>query len=231
MMFRLAKEYMEEIGAEFVITGEVLNQRPMSQNKKALKIIENEVELEGKVLRPLSAKNLEPTKVEEKGIVDREKLLDIRGRSRKMQFKLAEDLGIIEYPNPAGGCLLTDPQFSKRVRDLFEHNDKPSLNDIELLKVGRHFRLNDAKLIVGRNKDENDKIEALALKDDILLEAKEYKGPVGLLRGEGDIELAASIVLRYSDAPRDKESIISINREKELLISPINDNIGKEYRI
>ncbi|RMF31108.1 MAG: DUF814 domain-containing protein [Candidatus Nitrosothermus koennekii] len=234
MMFKLAKEYMEEIGAEFVITGEVLNQRPMSQNKKALKIIEKEAELEGKVLRPLSAKNLEPTEVEKKGIVDRDKLLSIKGRSRKIQFKLAEELGIIEYPNPAGGCLLTDPQFSRRVRDLFEHNDKPSINDIELLKVGRHFRIDNAKLIVGRNKDENEKIEALALKDDILLEARDYKGPIGLVRGSIDEEglrLAASIVLRYSDAPKDKEGVITINREKELQILPINDNIISRYRI
>ncbi len=234
MMFKVAKKYMEDIGAEFIVTGEVLNQRPMSQNKKALKIIEKESGLEGKVLRPLSAKHLEPTEAEKKGLVDRDKLLSIKGRSRKIQFRLAEELGIEEYPNPAGGCLLTDKQFAKRVKDLFEHTDNPSLNDIELLKVGRHFRLGKAKLIVGRNKDENEKISALAIDKDTLLEARDYKGPIGLLRGSYDddtLRLAASIVLRYSDAPKDKEGIIKVNNYKWIETMPISDKLLSNYRI
>ncbi len=232
MMYKVAKEYMDNINAEFIITGEVLDQRPMSQNRRALKIIEREAGVEGKVLRPLSAKNLELTEAEEKGIVNRDKLLNIKGRSRKIQFKLAKDLGITDYPNPAGGCLLTDPQFSKRVEDLLKHG-KPNLNDIELLKIGRHFRIGKSKLIVGRNKDENEKIRAFALNNDILLDSKDYKGATGLLRGtytDDELNLAASIVLRYSDAPKDKASIILANT-KSIEVKPLDDNTIAIYRI
>ncbi|MEM2855891.1 MAG: hypothetical protein QW416_02155 [Candidatus Nitrosocaldaceae archaeon] len=232
MMYKEAKKYMEEIGAEFIITGEVLGQRPMSQNKRALKIIELEGDLEGKVLRPLSGKNLEPIEAEKKGIIDRNKLLSIRGRSRKTQFRLAKELGIVEYPNAAGGCLLTDPQFSKRVKDLLKYVNKPTLNDIELLKIGRHFRLDNSKLIVGRNKEENEKIKALALDDDILLETRDYKGPVGLLRKDpNDIMQASMIVLRYSDAPKNKESTIISNIGNNINVIPIDDKILDKYRI
>lgn len=238
MMFKAAKDYMQQIDAEFLITGEVLQQRPMSQNHRALKIIEQESGLEGKVLRPLSAKQLAPTDAEKSGLIKRENLLGIMGRSRKPQMELARKLGITDYPNPAGGCLLTDPQFAKRAKDLFEHNDKPTLNDTELLKTGRHFRISmTAKLIVGRNKDENDVIGSLALPDDLLLEVKDHKGPVGLLRGQyadNDIALAASIVHRYSDAPNDAECVVMVKnneRTHEIAASSTEMEELNSYRI
>src|SRR3712207_1003498 len=140
----------------------VLFQRPMSQNNRALHIIEKETGMEAKVLRPLSAKHLPPTEAEKRGLIKRENMGDIKGRSRKGQLALARHFDISDPPNAAGGCLLTDPSFSKRVKDIFNHSsDVPTLNDIELLKVGRHFRItNDAKLVVGRNKDENEVIRS-----------------------------------------------------------------------
>lgn len=238
MMFRVAKDYMQDIDAKFIITGEVLEQRPMSQNPRALKIIEHESGLEGKVLRPLSAGHLAPTEAERSGLVNRDRLLSIKGRTRKPQIELAKNLGITDYPNSAGGCLLTDPQFAKRVRDLFEHTDKPTLNDTELLKVGRHFRISkDIKLVVGRNKDENDVIASLAMPTDLLLEAKNQKGPLALLRGECDdgmLTLAASIVHRYSDAPKDALCAIMIRNNdnlKEISVSSSRPEELNSYRI
>ncbi|MCS7140905.1 MAG: hypothetical protein NZ888_01800 [Candidatus Nitrosocaldus sp.] len=241
MMYRLAREYMEECDADFVVTGEVLDQRPMSQNMRALRIIERESGLEGKVLRPLSARHMKPTEAEMKGLIRRDMLLGIRGRSRRVQVELARKLGL-DAPNAAGGCLLTDKQFARRVRDLLEHVPKPTLNDIELLKVGRHFRLGGAKLVVGRNKDENEMIQALMQDGDLMLEAKDVKGPKALLRSSngkkpdmddaGMVPLAASIVCRYSDADGPCMVIISdgINL-KEIKSEPIADNMLESYRI
>lgn len=238
MMFKVAKDYMQEIDAKFVITGEVLEQRPMSQNPRALKIIEQESGLEGKVLRPLSAKHLAPTEAEKSGLVKRDQLLSIKGRTRKAQIELAKNFGITDYPNSAGGCLLTDPQFAKRIKDLFEHTEKPTLNDTELLKVGRHFRISkDVKLIVGRNEKENDVISSLALQDDILLEVKDHKGPLALLRGKYDdntLALSASIVHRYSDAPKDAECTVTIkNNDKthKVSVSSVSEEQLNLYRI
>jgi len=228
MMYGAAKEQMEKTGADFVITGEVLFQRPMSQNNRALNIIEKEAGMEGKVLRPLSAKHLPPTDAEKAGLIKRENLGDIKGRSRKGQLALAKHFGVAEPPNAAGGCLLTDPAFSKRVEDIMEHSaDIPTLNDIELLKVGRHFRLTpDAKLVVGRNKDENEVIKALVVEDDVVIEAKDYVGRTCILRGKYDdslVERAASIALRYSDAPKEVKSTVRIiinNNEREINTLP-----------
>ena len=186
MMYSAAKEHMENTHADFVITGEVLFQRPMSQNARALHIVEKETSLEGKVLRPLSAKLLPPTDAEKNGLVRRENMGEIKGRSRKSQLTLAKHFGISDPPNAAGGCLLTDPAFSKRVKDILNHcDDIPTLNDMELLKVGRHFRLtHDAKFVVGRNKDENEIIKALATESDTVIEAKDYVGPTCILRSK-----------------------------------------------
>jgi tRNA U34 2-thiouridine synthase MnmA/TrmU len=240
MMYRTAKEHMERIGADFVITGEVLFQRPMSQNKRALNIIEEESGMKGKILRPLSAKHLTPTEPEKNGLVEREKLCDIKGRSRKGQINLAKYFDISNPPNAAGGCLLTDPAFSKRIRDVMEHNDNiPTMNDIELLKIGRHFRLSAAaKLIVGRNKEENDIIDAMVMDGDIIMEATEYLGPRCILRSKklenSILTMAARIVLRYSDAPRGNESKVKIEidgHKEEILASPIIDRELEELRI
>ncbi len=202
-MIRRAGELMGEVGASFVVTGEVLGQRPMSQLAGALRVVEKESGLEGLVLRPLSAKLLPETIPEREGWVDRDQLLDIQGRSRKRQMALAEEWGITEYPGPAGGCLATDPEFSHRIRDNFDHAAF-SVNDMRLIKYGRHFRLDErTKAVVGRDHEDNQRIEALAQPDDLRLELRDTPGPVGLLRGEptdANVLAAASLVVRYSKA-------------------------------
>lgn len=202
-LFRKAAEYMRECGASFLITGEVLGQRPMSQRLDAMKLIDREAGVEGLVLRPLCAKWLEPTIPEKLGLVDREKLLAIRGRSRKKQLQLADVFHLKDYPCPAGGCLLTDPQFGARLRDLLNHCDA-TINDVHLLKMGRHFRLDPhTKAIIGRNELDNRKIQTFARDGDVLLELAEMPGPLGLLRGdtnEENIRIAAGLVARYSKA-------------------------------
>lgn len=203
-MLKKAKAYMEELEATFIVTGEVLGQRPMSQRKDAMRLIEKEAGLEGLILRPLSANVLPITIPEKEGWVDRGKLLNFQGRSRKPQIELAEHYGIHDYPCPAGGCLLTDPGFAKRLRDLMLHQTDFSLNDVHLLKIGRHFRFSDGvKLVVGRNEEENQKIETFAQGKDILLKVSNFPGPLSLLRGnldEVDIEKAATITAHYSKA-------------------------------
>lgn len=201
-MHQKAKQYMQQIGASFIITGEVLGQRPMSQHKAALNIIDRESDLKGLVLRPLSAKLLPLTIPEKEGWVEREKLLEITGRSRKPQMALAKNYKINDYPCPAGGCLLTDAGFSRRMRDLMDYLE-PTLNNIELLKLGRHFRFSPlAKVIVGRNKEENEKIVNLRISGDFYFYPVEDKGPVAIGRGKfsrEDIVDASKIVARYSD--------------------------------
>ena len=205
LMFSRAKENLEEIGADFIFTGEVLGQRPMSQHLRAMRIIDHESGLDGRVLRPLSAKLLSSTMPERQGIVQREKLLGIRGRSRKEQMALAPEYGIADYPCPAGGCRLTEPGFARRMRDLVTHRVDFDLNEVTLLKVGRHFRLSPrAKTVVGRNEEENRRIRALARPDDFLFEVQTWGSPLTLVRGEiggEEIRRVASITARYSDAP------------------------------
>ncbi|MGI0081760.1 MAG: tRNA (5-methylaminomethyl-2-thiouridylate)-methyltransferase, partial [Nitrosopumilaceae archaeon] len=238
MMFEAGKKHMEEIGAEFIISGEVLGQRPMSQHAPALKTIEKESGLEGKIVRPLSAALLPPTEPELKGLIKREDLGKIRGRSRKDQLKMAQEFGIENPPNAGGGCLLTDPAFAIRAKDLFKHTETPTTNDIDLLKIGRHFRFDaKTKLIVGRNQDENEVIKSLALDRDVLLEAKDHVGPVTLLRGENaqaHLEISAAITLRYSDAPKDVSSIVTVQKDgkkSELSVKPAVEPAYLQYRI
>ena len=214
MMFDAAKKHMEEIGAEFIISGEVLGQRPMSQHAPALRTIENESDLVGKIVRPLSAALLPETDPEKDGLIKRENLGMIRGRTRRGQLEMAKKYGIENPPNAGGGCLLTEPHFGIKAKDLFSHTKNPTINDIDLLKIGRHFRLDEeTKFIVGRNKDENEMIKAIALPGDILLEAKDFVGPVSILRGSNakqHLKFASSITLRYSDAPNNEQAIVSI---------------------
>ena len=167
MMFKKAKEAMMEEGASFVFTGEVLGQRPMSQRRDAMNIIERDSGLKGLILRPLSAKHFDPTIPEKEGIVDRERLLDLTGRSRKAQIELAETMGINDYPCASGGCLLTEFNFAGRMRDLIKHTEAPAVKDTKLLRVGRHFRIDEnCKVIVGRDQSENEKLERLSEPDD-----------------------------------------------------------------
>jgi len=229
-MLKRAKAYMEASGAAFIVTGEVLGQRPMSQRRDAMRLIEKEAGLEGLILRPLSAKGLPVTIPEKEGWVDREKLLKIQGRSRKPQIELAGHYGIHDYPCPAGGCLLTDPGFAKRIKDLMAHNPDFSLNDVHLLKMGRHFRFSHGvKLIVGRNEEENQKIQTFAQGEDILLKVSSFPGPLSLLRGkleQEDLEKAAAITAHYSKA-KDSMDIEVTYRSGEgdhchsLFVSPI----------
>jgi tRNA U34 2-thiouridine synthase MnmA/TrmU len=204
LMLREAGRFMEMTGADFVATGEVLGQRPMSQRKETFPLIDREAGLEGLVLRPLSARILKPTVPELKGLVDRERLCDFSGRSRKPQMALAKELGLTDYPNPAGGCLLTDPNFSYRLGELLKHDADPSLKELHLLRVGRHFRLpGGLKVVVGRNEKENMQIEAHAEEEDFLLDAMGHGSPLATIGAGADTEalvLAASLCARYSDA-------------------------------
>ena len=238
MMFKAGKKVMEDIGAEFIISGEVLGQRPISQHGPALRTIEKESGLEGKIVRPLSAALLPPTKPEMDGIIKRENLGMIRGRSRKEQLNMAREFGFENPPNAGGGCLLTDPKFSIRAKDLFNHVETPTTNDIDLLKIGRHFRFDEkTKFIVGRNKDENEMIKALALPGDVLFEAKDHVGPISILRGEDsekNLNLAVAITLRYSDAPKDKPGSVTLEKndaKSEISGAPISESEYLHYRI
>jgi len=204
LFLQKAREIMDEEGASFIVTGEVVGQRPMSQRKEVLSVIEKAAGVEGLLLRPLSARLLPPSLPEKRGWVDRDRLEAIGGRGRKRQLELAQSFGWRHLPSPAGGCLLTDPAFSKRLRDLLDHlpnGTLPSLRDLELLKVGRHFRLlPDLKLIVGRCKGENERIQSLATPEDVLLVPVGFPGPYGLLVGrtnEEGLSLALSIMARY----------------------------------
>ncbi len=187
-LFSKAREVMEKEGADFVFTGEVLGERPMSQRREAMDLIERESGLKGKVLRPLCAKLLEPTSAEKEGKVDREKLLNIEGRSRKPQLKLAKVFGIDEFPTPAGGCLLTDQNFARKIKDSFEHNED-SLRHINLLKLGRHFRLpTGAKVIAGRDHTENETLMAISSPSELKFTVHGYKSTYALLLGEPSID-------------------------------------------
>jgi len=203
LMFHIAGEMLEKEGASFVVSGEVLGQRPMSQNKRSLSLINVESELGDLILRPLSAKLLPMTIPEEKKWVKRELLLDIQGRSRKPQIALAARLNIEKYPAPAGGCLLTDKAFSRRLKDLFSSKNDLDPEEIELLKLGRHFKIaSNTKIVVGRNEAENDKICALSRDKDYLLTSHSAPGPVVLMSGGFSpelFELAAEITVAYSD--------------------------------
>ena len=201
-ILRKAKEFKEEINADFIFTGEVLNQRPKSQHMKALEIVEKEVGLEGKLLRPLSAHQLKPTIYEEQGLIDRKKLLGIKGRSRKIQMELARKHRLLENYYACGGCLLTDNSFTNRMRDYLKSNENLILEDINILKCGRHFRYKNSKIIVGRNESENNMLLNLKKQKDLILEAKGVPGPITIIQGEFDDEAfnyAAMLTLRYSD--------------------------------
>ncbi|MFH1243874.1 MAG: tRNA 4-thiouridine(8) synthase ThiI [Pseudomonadota bacterium] len=214
LMFRVAGEMLEAEMAAFVITGEVLGQRPMSQNKKALSLVNTQSGLGRLLLRPLSAKHLPITIPEEEGWVKREFLMDFQGRSRKPQIELAKTMNVEEYPSPAGGCLLTEKVFSERLRDLLSSQQDPQVREIELLKVGRHFRIGpNSKIVVGRNKKENEVISRLSRDGDFVIRSVSVPGPTALLLGEASddsIDLASSITAAYSDVGKGEVSEVRI---------------------
>ncbi len=199
---------MKESGALFLFTGEVLGQRPMSQHRQALQLIDRETGMEGMILRPLSAVHFPPTVPEKEGWVDRNRLLGIQGRSRRVQIGLAHEKGIGDYPCPAGGCRLTDKNFARRLQEYFQHASSPTLADMPLLKIGRHFILeNGGRLIVARDEREGDALVRFRRKGDRLLVPANFSGPVVLLRGN-DLEAALGKIQTYSRRPLPAGAIV-----------------------
>lgn len=248
LMYKKAGEVMKRENASFIISGEVLGQRPMSQNKRSLLLISKESGYGQFITRPLSALLLPETEPEKQKIIDRSRLLDIQGRSRKRQIFLAEYYKINNYPAPAGGCKLTEPGFSDRLSDLLVMNKNYSNNDIELLKVGRHFLLGEnTKLLVGRNEKENAKILALSARDDYLLDSHNFKGPISLLRFYGKekdpieidkiIRIASRITAKYCDKDQKTElldiniSNLEKNYNKKIFVQPFTEAEIKNYLI
>lgn len=228
---------MKSTGADFLVSGEVLGQRPMSQRRDALRIVERDSGVDGYLLRPLCAKHMKPTVPEEQGLVDREQLLDITGRSRKPQMELAERLGITEYQTPAGGCLLTDPIISARVASLLKHSDVVSPDDLRLLSIGRHFDLSGGKLFVGRNKDENTALAGLVRPGDHTLKVKDRPGPLALFRGSpeaDDLTLAASVLCRYADNAGLPDMAVRVVKDGEeqldIVVSPAGPELVESLR-
>ncbi|MFH1277341.1 MAG: hypothetical protein ABIK65_03060 [Candidatus Eisenbacteria bacterium] len=225
MMLRIAGRLLRERGEHFVFTGEVVGQRPMSQQRHTLRLIEKECGLEGLLLRPLSAKLLEPTTPEKEGWVDREKLYGFAGRGRKNQMELAAKLGIEEYPSPAGGCCsLVDPIFAQRLMDLLTRrtqDDPLAREEVYLLKVGRHFRLSPkAKVIVARDEGECRFIH-FHRRSGWRIEADEIRGPVGLVQGdpsEEDLRAAAAIVASYGDGKNERSVPVLVDRGGEIRV-------------
>lgn len=237
LMFRKASEYMREVGASFLVTGEVLGERPMSQRRDAMQLIEKESGLEGLIVRPLSAALLEPSIPEKEGWIDRTKLLSIKGKSRKPQIELAKSYGINDYPCPAGGCLLTDAGFAARMRDLMQYTPDFCVNDVQLLRTGRHFRLSrTAKAVVGRDEKENERILALSTAEDSLLEAIDFMGPLTLVRGvetDKDLNLAAAITARYGKGRALDRVRVSVSGEETAMleVEPAGEDILGELRM
>ncbi len=224
-MFKIAKKLMRDLGASFLVTGEVVGQRPMSQRRDALdkvkKLAQDEDNL---ILRPLSAKLLPPTTPEIKGWVDREKLLDISGRSRERQLALAKQYGWRDYESPAGGCLLTEPSFSQKLQEFIQFEEF-GVEDIELLKYGRHFRLpNGAKLVVGRHKEDNEALLKIQNSDYVHFRVP-ITGPVSLIyknASKNDLELAAKIAITYAKSKKDQSYTVQI-LDKTFEVTPFND--------
>ena len=206
LMFRLAGEMMRAGGFDFLFSGEVLGQRPMSQTRPSLRYVEKNSMFDGYIVRPLSAKRLDPTLPEKQGLIDRGQLLDITGRSRRRQIQMAGEFGLKNYPAPGGGCLLTDKGYSTRLKDLFAHQETCTERELELLKYGRHFRLNEsARIIVGRTKQDNENILACHVpKEDAVIRVSKFPGPTVLVPHGGDrdiLTLAGAICAGYSKAP------------------------------
>ncbi len=221
-MLHKAKEYMQEHGFDFLVTGEVIGQRPMSQRKQALPIVAKEGGVEDLLLRPLCAKILPETLPEREGWVNREELYGYNGRGRKAQVELAKDLGITEYPQPAGGCLLTDTAFSKRLENLWESKCEKeyTVDEVKLLSIGRHLRFQDGfKLIIAREQSETEFMQQF-YGQFTMLKVLGFGGPLGLIDGEADkvgVEISAAILARYGsgrDAPEVEVEVFEVGGEK-----------------
>lgn len=232
MKIKKAGEYMREIGAAFIFTGEILGQRPMSQQRQQIEIIDRESGLQGHILRPLSARHFKPTIPEQKGWVDRNRLLDISGRSRKMQITLAAQKGIKDYPCPAGGCLLTDKHFADKMRDYFLYTERPTIRDIPLLKVGRHFRLDcGSKVIVARDEQECKILKNLCPKHDHLLVPVDFRGPSVILQGSS-FQGAVEKMLKYTNRSVGKtDRVVHLfnGKKKIVALSQISLKIAPDF--
>jgi tRNA-specific 2-thiouridylase len=239
LMVRKAIKRFGEFNASFVATGEILGQRPMSQRRDALRIIELDSGADGLLLRPLSALHLPPTDIENKGLVDRSRLLGLSGRGRKDQLALAGRYGIKEYPAPAGGCVLADPILSQRLRRISDLWPELDVNDCVLARIGRHFLLPDRSwLVIGRDEKENAKIVSLIRKGDIKLDPARVPGPTGLWRKINTgtyADIAASILCRYTKVKKHPEGVklSSPGTEKIKIIRtlPASDDIINRYRM
>jgi len=221
LMLKIAGRMMEDRGADFIFTGEVLGQRPMSQTRQSLYTVAKNSGYQEYILRPLSALLLPETKPEIEGKVDRQRLCALRGRGRKDQIEMARRYGIDHYSAPAGGCLLTDPMFTKRLKDLFRHGMDFRIRDIEFLKYGRHFRINEfSKAIVGRNSVENETLQRLSLEADTVIHVEQFPGPTTIVPYGGDettILSAASLCALYSDAPKNEEIMALCRRGNSII--------------
>ncbi|SFV69678.1 tRNA (5-methylaminomethyl-2-thiouridylate)-methyltransferase [hydrothermal vent metagenome] len=233
-MFAVAKRVMDAEGASFLISGEVMGQRPMSQNKDALQTVLNESSCDGLLLRPLSAKRLAPTIAEENGWVEREKLEGITGRSRERQLTLAREIGLEDFESPGGGCLLTDDNFSKKMFDFIKY-DTFEVRDIPVMKYGRHFRLQDgAKFVVGRNKEENQHLQAIDNDKYYHLKTVGIPGPHGLLSKSATQEekdFAAKAILTYTKAKPDEHFIVSFDGEEVTVSAFASRDVMQPYTI
>jgi tRNA-specific 2-thiouridylase len=239
MMFRKAAEFRERNHYHFLFSGEVLGQRPMSQNANSLRYVAKHSGADQLILRPLSAKRLPETPMERSGLVDRQQLLDLSGRSRKPQMALARQWNIEHYPSPAGGCLLTDPGYSRRLRDLLDHNAALTTGALHLLKFGRHMRLNpETKIIVGRSKADNDQIMAVVdPQNDTVIKVKGIPGPTVVLPGRGVKEmlfLAGAICAGYTKTPLDAPAKTQVTRSDKteiITVLPIEPKDAARFLI
>ena len=233
VMFKEAAKYKKSIGADFVASGEVLGERPMSQRKDVFSIIERDSGLRGLILRPLSAKLLKPAVAEDKGLIKRDNFYGIQGRGRRNQIALAEEFGIKDFPTPSGGCLLTNPSFCRRLKDTIVHKAGFDIYDCRLLKVGRHFRLSTrTKLIVSRDKDENTKLKKLAGKNAVIIYPLRVKGPLAAMVGEFNERLineAVYILARYCKG-KGSSLRIKVNTPQDKYIIEIDNTSGLERR-
>lgn len=237
-MFEFAGKVMEEQGFDFLFSGEVLGQRPKSQIHTALMLVNKASGWATKILRPLSAKLLPITAMEEEGLVDRDQLMDIQGRSRKPQEQLAHDLGLTEYPSSGGGCMLTENSFSGRLRDLFDHQPQCSVTDVELLKYGRPFRLSpQAKLTLGRNKSNNDSLKRVAGDVGFLLRSCNFSGPLGVVSGtpsEDDLNRAAAIVASFGKGAQEEcvEVLVIENGQESIrTVAPMDRELARAIQL
>jgi tRNA U34 2-thiouridine synthase MnmA/TrmU len=206
-MMTKAREMMQELGATFLISGEVLGQRPMSQRRDALRVVERDSGCDGILLRPLCAKHLNPTRPELEGVVDRSQLCDFSGRGRSQQIALAKEMGVVDYPTPSGGCVLTDVNVSGRIKRYYEENEVLHVADMRLLTLGRHYLLpGGAWLAMGRGEVENAKVLSLAGPEDVTMKLVDRPGPTALvrnLREASDLAIAAGMVARYGKKGED----------------------------